>query len=216
MVNGSLFTGIERCKRPRPPLSLAFATVRDFRCEPHTGIVGEHLGTIMNLVDRQAQRHKKALLEVVREHPDATLRKPARLCVPTRHEVHASDVDLKRLGAFSPSRTSARISQLRRAPAAGKKLGPRTLQTLSLVAKSFTERRHAFDPARFSFALGERIVNPFRYLLRRTMNRSLFSTLRWKRRRWAHCREDRRFRTPIDLFRKWKETTSPKRISKKL
>src|SRR3989442_1468345 len=31
------------------------ATVRDFTAEPHTGIVGEHQGEIMNLVDRHAK-----------------------------------------------------------------------------------------------------------------------------------------------------------------
>jgi len=31
------------------------ATVRDFSEEPHTGIVGEHQGEIMNLVDHQAR-----------------------------------------------------------------------------------------------------------------------------------------------------------------
>src|SRR6202043_2373393 len=38
------------------------AKVRDFVREPHTGIVGEPLGPIMNLVDTQAQPAQQALL----------------------------------------------------------------------------------------------------------------------------------------------------------
>src|SRR5216117_204185 len=36
------------------------ATVRDFTAEPHTGIVGEHQGEIMNLVDREARPAQSA------------------------------------------------------------------------------------------------------------------------------------------------------------
>src|SRR5438477_12885769 len=46
------------------------ATVRDFVREPHTAIVGEHQGTIMNLVDAQAKAAQSALLKIVRERPE--------------------------------------------------------------------------------------------------------------------------------------------------
>ena len=137
------------------------AAVRDFVAEPHTGIVGEHLGTIMNLVDRQAQPAQKALLEVVRQHPDATLQEARRLCVPARHEVHASDVDLKRLGAVlavAYEREFHNFAELLLL----EKLGPRTLQTLSLVAEVVHGTPTRFsDPARFSFALGGKDRHPF-------------------------------------------------------
>ena len=45
------------------------ASVRDFTCEPHTGIVGEHAGVIRNLVDRDARPAQDALLAIVREPP---------------------------------------------------------------------------------------------------------------------------------------------------
>src|SRR5262245_38221156 len=48
-------------------------TVRDFTSEPHTGIVGDHQGRIMNLVDRHAKPDQGALLEIVQEKPVATL-----------------------------------------------------------------------------------------------------------------------------------------------
>ena len=74
------------------------STVRDFTIAPHTAIVGEHQGEIMNLVDREAKPAQAALLEVAREKPLVTLQQARRLCLPARHEVRASDVDLKRLG----------------------------------------------------------------------------------------------------------------------
>src|SRR5437868_2157529 len=49
------------------------ATVRDFVTDPHTAIVGEHQGVIMNLVDSHAVRAQQALLSVVKEHPEKTL-----------------------------------------------------------------------------------------------------------------------------------------------
>src|ERR687892_520083 len=49
------------------------ATVRDFVAEPHTGIVGQNQGTIMNLVDAQAKPAQTALLEIAREKPETTL-----------------------------------------------------------------------------------------------------------------------------------------------
>src|SRR5215470_8688340 len=46
------------------------ASVRDFVNEPHTAIVGENQGTIMNLVDSRADRAQTALLEIANEHPE--------------------------------------------------------------------------------------------------------------------------------------------------
>src|SRR5207248_3010615 len=39
------------------------ASVRDFTSEPHSGIVGEHQGIIMNLVDKGAKPSQHAMLE---------------------------------------------------------------------------------------------------------------------------------------------------------
>src|SRR5438093_12900830 len=58
------------------------ASVRDFLAEPHTGIVGEHRGTIMNLVDRQAGPAQTALLDIVQQNPETTLRDARHLLMP--------------------------------------------------------------------------------------------------------------------------------------
>src|SRR3989440_1227076 len=75
------------------------ASVKDFVAEPHTGIVGENQGTIMNLVDAQARLAQTALLDIAHENPEKTLRAARHLRMPDHHEVRAQNVDLKRLGA---------------------------------------------------------------------------------------------------------------------
>ena len=49
------------------------ATVKDFTCEPHTGIVGEHAGVIQNLVDERARPAQDALLAIANDNPQRTL-----------------------------------------------------------------------------------------------------------------------------------------------
>src|SRR5262244_3395394 len=137
------------------------AAGRDFTAEPHTGIVGEHQGEIMNLVDREAKPAQTALLEIVRQKPVSTLQEAHRLCVPTRHDVRASDVDLKRLGAVLAVAYDREFHDFAELLLL-EKLGPRTLQTLSLVAEVVHGTPTRFsDPARFSFALGGKDRHPF-------------------------------------------------------
>src|SRR2546422_1060126 len=66
------------------------ASVRDFPnliVEPHTGIVGENQGTIMNLVDAHAGPAQSALLSIAREHPENILNAARHLRMPPHHEV---------------------------------------------------------------------------------------------------------------------------------
>jgi len=136
------------------------ASVRDFVTEPHTGIVGESQGTIMNLVDAKARPAQTALLEIANEHPEKTLSAARHLRLPAHHEVRARDVDLKRLGAVlavayeKGLRDFAELLLL-------EKLGPRTLQSLALVAEVVHGAPSRFsDPARFSFAHGGKDGHP--------------------------------------------------------
>src|SRR5438270_6832745 len=75
------------------------ATIREFTANPHAAIVGEHLGTITNLVDGQAKPAQDALLAIAHEAPDRTLQEVRKLQLPAHHDVRAQDVDLKRLGS---------------------------------------------------------------------------------------------------------------------
>jgi uncharacterized protein len=137
------------------------ANLRDFTCEPHTAIVGQKSGIILNLVDQRAAKAQGALLAISRERPECTLQEIARLTMPRHHDVQARDVDLKRLGAVlavSYDRQLRDFASL----LLTENLGPRTLQTLALVAEVVHGAPSRFrDPARFSFALGGKDGHPF-------------------------------------------------------
>jgi hypothetical protein len=137
------------------------ASVRDFVAEPHTGIVGENQGTIMNLVDAQAKRAQNALLDIAREHPERTLDTARRLRLPEHHEVRAVNIDLKRLGAILAVAYERELHEFAELLLL-EKLGPRTLQSLALIAEIVHGAPSRFsDPARFSFAHGGKDRHPF-------------------------------------------------------
>lgn len=137
------------------------AAVRDFVAEPHSAIVGENQGTIMNLVDAQAKPAQTALLDIVRENPDTTLTAARHLRLPDHHEVRAENIDLKRLGAVLAVAYERDLRQFAELLLL-EKLGPRTLQSLALIAEVVHGAPSRFtDPARFSFAHGGKDGHPF-------------------------------------------------------
>jgi uncharacterized protein len=135
--------------------------VQDFLSDPHTGIAGPHQGTIMNLVDAHAAPAQNALVTIAHERPDATLQEVRHLIMPRHHDVCAENVDLKRLGAVlavAHERDLKSFADLLLL----ENLGPRTLQTLAMVAEVVHGTPVRFsDPARFSFALGGKDGHPF-------------------------------------------------------
>ncbi len=137
------------------------ASVRDFVAEPHTGIVGENQGVIMNLVDTQARPAQTALLDITHEKPETTLNVARRLRLPDHHEVRARNVDLKRLGAVLAVAYERDLHDFAELLLL-ENLGPRTLQSLALVAEvAHGAPSHFSDPARFSFAHGGKDRRPF-------------------------------------------------------
>jgi hypothetical protein len=136
-------------------------TVRDFVSDPHTAIVGEHAGVIRNLVDHRARPAQEALLTIAHEDPSRTLADVRRLEMPAHHDVRARDVHERRLGAVlalaheRDLRDFASFLLL-------EQLGPRTLQSLALVAEVVHGAPARFDdPARFAFAHGGKDGHPF-------------------------------------------------------
>jgi hypothetical protein len=154
------------------------SAVKDFVTEPHTGIVGQHQGKIMNLVDTNASAAQRAMLEIAREHPEKILAEAQlvsgsednsskrHLRMPSHHEVRSTNVDLKRLGAVlavSYERDLHNFAELLLL----EKLGPRTLQSLALIAEVVHGAPSRFnDPARFSFAHGGKDGHPFKVPLK--------------------------------------------------
>jgi uncharacterized protein len=137
------------------------AGIRDFTSAPHTAIVGVHQGVIMNLVDAGAKPAQDALLSIVREHPEETLREIRNLEMPAHHDVRAENVDLKRLGAVLAVAYEREFHDFASLLLL-ENLGPRTLQSLALIAEVVHGAPSRFsDPARFSFALGGKDRHPF-------------------------------------------------------
>lgn len=137
------------------------ASVRDFTSEPHTGIIGPNDGEILNLVDRRARPAQGALLEIARTSPEKTLATVQNLTMPSHHDVRVKDVDLRRLGAVLATSYDLQLRDFASLLLV-ENLGPRTLQTLALIAEIVHGAPSRFrDPARFSFALGGKDRHPF-------------------------------------------------------
>ena len=151
------------------------ATVRDFTCEPHTGIVGEQTGLIQNLVDHHAKPAQDALLSIAGDNPQRTLSEVMKMRLdptaqsrrvggprlPAHHDVRAKDVDLKRLGAVLAVAYEQKLRDFASLLLV-ENLGPRTLQSLALIAEVIHGTPTRFtDPARFSFAHGGKDRHPF-------------------------------------------------------
>src|SRR3989449_9851714 len=146
----------------------------------------------MNLVDAAARPAQNALLDIAHEHPEKTLREAAivagsvdnlsasgtgvppvnhaqnapanftrHLRMPAHHAVRSTNIDLKRLGAvlaIAYERDLHDFAELLLL----EKLGPRTLQSLALIAEVVHGAPARFsDPARFSFAHGGKDRHPF-------------------------------------------------------
>jgi hypothetical protein len=137
------------------------AAVRDFVDEPHTAIVGENQGVILNLVHAQAKPAQTALLDIAHEKPLTILSTARHLVMPAHHEVRARNIDLKRLGsvlAVAYERDLHDFAELLLL----ENLCPRTLQSLALIAEVVHGAPSRFsDPARFSFAHGGKDRHPF-------------------------------------------------------
>jgi uncharacterized protein len=137
------------------------ASVRDFVADPHTAIVGAPGGAITNLVDRRARPAQDALITIARDDPETTIAAVRRLEMPHHHDVRASDVNRKRLGAVLALAQERDVRDFASFLLL-EQLGPRTLQSLALVAEVVRGTPTRFDdPARFAFAHGGKDGHPF-------------------------------------------------------
>lgn len=137
------------------------AALASFVQAPHSGIAGPQQGEIVNLVDRDATPAQSAILQILNEPPEKNLKEIRKLSLDRRHEVGKHCVDLKRLGAVLATAYERNLSDFASALLV-EKLGPRTLQSLALVAEVIHGTPTRFsDPARFAFAHGGKDRHPF-------------------------------------------------------
>lgn len=129
--------------------------------EPHTGINGISRGTILNLTATEASGNRKGILDISHTDSAKIMQDFARLILPEHHDVRATDVDLKRLGALlyiTREQQPQNFEDLLMLEG----VGPRTMQSLALVSEIIHGAPSRFkDPARFSFAHGGKDGHPF-------------------------------------------------------
>ena len=135
--------------------------IDSFVHEPHSAVCGERQGDILNLVANDAQPTQSGILELTQEKPEYILREIPHMVLPNYYGVKSKDVNLKRLGSIlwlaqeTETRNFEELLLL-------KGLGPRTLQSLTLVSEVIHGTASRFsDPARFSFAHGSKGGKPF-------------------------------------------------------
>ena len=104
---------------------------------------------------------QSALLAIAREDPARTLAEVRRLEMPAHHDVRQADVNQRRLGAVLALAHERDVSDFASFLLL-EQLGPRTLQSLALVAEVVHGAPTRFaDPARFAFAHGGKDGHPF-------------------------------------------------------
>ncbi|MFZ4929231.1 DUF763 domain-containing protein [Chryseobacterium sp. Mn2064] len=135
--------------------------IKSFVEEPHTGINGVSRGKILNLTDAEASENRKGILDISHTDSAEVMKDFSRLILPGHHDVRASDVDLKRLGALlyvTREQQPQNFEDLLMLEG----VGPRTMQSLALVSEIIHGAPSRFvDPARFSFAHGGKDGHPF-------------------------------------------------------
>jgi hypothetical protein len=165
ITNAGEWSVVQQGMNPQSHLARRYhwhsATVRDFTSEPHTAIVGKPQGVILNLVDHRAMPAQDALLTIAGQPVETSIAEIRKLTMPSHHDVHADDVDLKRLGAVLAVAHNEQLHDFASLLLL-EGLGPRTLQSLALIAEVIHGTPSRFsDPARFSFAHGGKDGHPF-------------------------------------------------------
>lgn len=129
--------------------------------DPHSAIYGQNHGEILNLSDSRADSTRSGIMNISNENPGIMLNEIRHLTMPAHHDVRSKDVDLKRLGAvlwLAHEKKPTDFEDLLLLDG----LGPRTLQSLTLVSEVIYGTPSRFkDPARFSFAHGGKDGHPF-------------------------------------------------------
>lgn len=130
---------------------------------PHTYVYGKrHAAPILNLTASDAQATKKGILDIVGEGSERLMKEIRRIIVlPGHHQVTAKDVNMKRLGSVLALAEMSEVTDFE-SMLLLQGLGPRTLQSLTLVSEVIHGTPSRFDdPARFSFAHGGKDGHPF-------------------------------------------------------
>ncbi len=136
-------------------------TFSSYISDPHTSICGLNQGLILNLTDQDAGITQNGIIQVANQHPTMMIQEIQKIKMPAHHDVKAKDVDLKRLGSIIAMAYDQDLRDFESLLLL-EGLGPRTLQSLTLVSEVIHGTPSRFkDPARYSFAHGGKDGHPF-------------------------------------------------------
>ncbi|MEL7162927.1 MAG: DUF763 domain-containing protein, partial [Bacteroidota bacterium] len=149
------------------------AGVKSFVEEPHAAVCGENQGPILNLTAAAAAPTKDGILDLSQEKPARLLAEIPRMQLPDYCDLRARDVDLKRLGSvlwLAQETETTDFADLLLL----KGLGPRTLQSLTLVSEVIHgTTSHFRDPALLPSPTVAKAPSPSRYQRKCTTKRSI-------------------------------------------
>jgi len=184
-------------------------TIHSFVEEPHTAVCGINQGEILNLVAKDADQTRASILAITQAHPDNTQKALRKWIAPQQYGVKAKDINLKRLASILWLAQENETTQFEDLLLL-KGLGPRTLQSLTLVSEVIHGTPSRFsDPARFSFTHGSKGGRPFP-VLTQTYDETI-STLRTAvdRAKIGHTDKQQAIHKLTSLAQKAEETISP-------
>lgn len=137
------------------------SSLKSFTEEPHTAVCGTNQGLMLNLTHHQAQPTQAGILKIATSNTAYMQNEARKIIMPRYHDVRREDVNLKRLGsilALAHEQQPSGFDDLLLIHG----LGPRTLQSLTLVSEVIHGTPSRFsDPARYSFAHGGKDGHPF-------------------------------------------------------
>jgi hypothetical protein len=137
------------------------AAVRSFVSDPHTGVIGENVGSIINLSDSRADKARNNIVDFSHLSPDKQLQEFRHLIMARPHDIKPEHVNSKRLGAVMALAHEKQFSHFTDF-LMQEGVGPRTIQSLALVSEVIYGAPSRFDdPARFAFAHGGKDGVPF-------------------------------------------------------
>lgn len=137
------------------------SNIKDFVCEPHSGIIGKKEEGVLNFVSLEHEKLRENINTVSKEHPDKNIKEFKKFKMPSSHSFGLEIINPKKLSTIL-------IKTYEKQPAGFEQLlgieglGPKSLRALSLIAELIYGTPADFkDPVRYSFAHGGKDGIPY-------------------------------------------------------
>lgn len=138
--------------------------VKDFVCEPHTGIACDHRGRTLNMVAKESSQARNITAELSTQRPEKlieNLEKLQTLDLPPVHEIFVKNLrkeSLKKIFLKTYEVGPSNFEELLGITG----VGPKTIRALALVSELiYGAPVSCQDPAKFSFAHGGKDGTPY-------------------------------------------------------